>query len=199
MDEVDDYIAEHTDDYSVFVKTNAVLPGPEIVEWPGMTEVYEVGAQSRKRLIYPGDDNFGFAKWVHENARALVRALGEGRHYGEWWGSGINRGYGLLKGEKRFSLFNVKRYEETDFSAFGLDNVATVPVLWRGPFSLETIDALVTDLRENGSVAVLDSDGDPTYYRPEGVVVFHVAANSLFKVLCENDEIPKSLVSEEVA
>ena len=34
--------------------------------------------------------------------------LGPGRHFGEWWGHGIQRNYGLK--EKRFSLFNVQRW-----------------------------------------------------------------------------------------
>ena len=49
-------------------------------------EAYSVWAQSRKRLLLPGKstDNFGFARWVHDNASALVRVLGPGDHYGEW-------------------------------------------------------------------------------------------------------------------
>ncbi len=31
-------------------------------------------------------------------------------YFGEWWGSGVQRGYGLQKGDKRFSLFNVSRW-----------------------------------------------------------------------------------------
>ncbi len=71
-------------------------------------------AQSRSRLITPGKstDNYTFAQWVLEHADSLVRDLGVGLHFGEWWGSGINRGYGLPKGEKRFSLFNTSRYAD---------------------------------------------------------------------------------------
>ena len=76
-------------------------------------DLYAVWAQSRKRFITPGDDNFGFALWVYNNAPELVKILGVGRHFGEWWGSGIQGGYGLPKGERRFSLFNVKRWEHT--------------------------------------------------------------------------------------
>src|SRR6476660_3621224 len=75
-------------------------------------ELYTVWAQSRKRLLQPGKstDNFGFAGWVEKNAESLVRVLGPGDHYGEWWGQGTQRGYGLK--EKRFSLFNAPRWEE---------------------------------------------------------------------------------------
>src|SRR5687768_207065 len=49
-------------------------------------------AGSRSRWITPQDDNFGFAKWVAENRIDLL-GLGPGRHYGEWWGLGVQRGY----------------------------------------------------------------------------------------------------------
>ena len=51
-------------------------------------------AASRKRWIHPGNDNYGFAKWVQENAEGL-EVLGPGAHFGEWWGQGIQRRYGL--------------------------------------------------------------------------------------------------------
>src|SRR5512139_3329369 len=57
--------------------------------------------QSRTRIITPEDDNFGFSRWAYENKDELMK-LGEGHHFGEWWGNGIQRGYGLT--EKRFSL-----------------------------------------------------------------------------------------------
>jgi hypothetical protein len=66
----------------------------------------EIRAGSRNRWIKVGDDNYGFAAWVEANKEEL-RKLGPGRHFGEWWGNGIQRGYGLPKGDKRFSLFNV--------------------------------------------------------------------------------------------
>jgi hypothetical protein len=64
-------------------------------------------AGSRTRWITPEDDNFGFSRWAHENKDDLL-TLGPGRHFGEWWGSGIQRKYGLT--EKRFSLFNTSRW-----------------------------------------------------------------------------------------
>jgi hypothetical protein len=71
-----------------------------------------VFAGSRTKLITPKDDNHGFAKYVEGNAEMLVTTLGEGRHYGEWWGSGIQRNYGLK--EKRFSLFNTFRWKQDE-------------------------------------------------------------------------------------
>src|SRR6478609_4562760 len=70
----------------------------------------EIHAGSRTRWITPESDNFGFAAWVRDNREQLLQ-LGPGRHFGEWWGSGIQRRYGLT--EKRFSLFNVKRWGES--------------------------------------------------------------------------------------
>ena len=64
-------------------------------------------AGSRTRWITPQDDNHGFAAWVEAHREELL-TLGPGRHFGEWWGSGIQRGYGLK--EKRFSLFNARRW-----------------------------------------------------------------------------------------
>jgi hypothetical protein len=141
-----------------------------------------VGAQSRKRLITPESDNFGFARWVMEHADELRDGLGPGVHFGEWWGSGIQRGYGLQSGEKRFSLFNTSRW-----SADNTPNcVSVVPVLK----TLDRLDAVAVDdvvqfLRVNGSVAA------PGFMNPEGVVAFHVPGRTFYKVLLENDNIPK--------
>lgn len=144
---------------------------------------YLVGAQSRSRLITPENDNFGFATWVWENAKPLVESLQVGRHYGEWWGSGIQRNYGLS--EKRFSLFNVKRWKDLPFERYGLNNVSTVPVLYEGPFNVDDVNAIVDELRENGSQAA------PGFMKPEGVIAYHVPGNLLFKVTCEKDDQPK--------
>lgn len=66
---------------------------------------------SRSRWITPEDDNFGFARWATGNREDLLK-LGPGQHFGEWWGAGIQRRYGLT--EKRFSLFNVSRWSDPD-------------------------------------------------------------------------------------
>jgi hypothetical protein len=51
---------------------------------------------SRNRWITPENDNYGFSRWAHRNKDDLME-LGVGRHFGEWWGYGIQRGYGLQK------------------------------------------------------------------------------------------------------
>lgn len=154
----------------------------------GVEESYVVTAQNRERLLQPGPaDSFDFAKWVWRHAEDLALALGPGYHYGEWWGGGIQRKYGLNKADKRFALFDVKRYSEIDFASYDLPNVATVPVLGTGPFDTTTVNIHVALLREGGSVAV------PGYMKPEGVIVLHEASGQYFKVTCERDEEPKSL------
>jgi hypothetical protein len=153
-----------------------------------------VGAQSRKRIIDPEVDNFGFARWVFDNAEQLVTILGPGRHFGEWWGSGIQRGYGLTKGEKIFSLFNVSRYGPilhawTESHLVGpLNNqLRVVPTLAEGPFDLHDIRYILGDLKKHGSWAA------PGFDRPEGVVVYHVRAGQTFKAFVQGEnELPKS-------
>lgn len=151
----------------------------------GMVNYAVVYAQSRTRVIRPGMDNHGFARWVWDNAEYLVENLGEGLHFGEWWGSGINRGYGMPKGIKRFSLFNTHRWSGIDFNLSSLD---TVPVLYTGPFDTEIVKSTMDFLRTFGSAAM------PGYDNPEGIVLYHRHANALFKATLKNDDIPKGLV-----
>jgi hypothetical protein len=127
-----------------------------------------VFAGSRSRLISPGKstDNFGFAQWVRDNTEELI-CLGEGRHFGEWYGSGIQRGYGLK--ERRFSLFHAEGI------AHKPDCVGIVPVLYEGPFDTARINAAMETLWNDGSAAV------PGFKNPEGIIVFHTASRTLFK------------------
>ena len=154
-------------------------------------------AGSRTRWITPADDNHGFAAWVQAHRDELL-TLGPGRHFGEWWGAGIQRRYGL--GEKRFSLFNVQRwalhgteprtYPTADPRVSRTQDVlppccGVVPVLYRGPFDTARIDDILLSMAVGGSVAA------PGFMQPEGVVVFHTAGNMGFKKTIEKDEIPK--------
>jgi len=158
---------------------------------------YKVGAQSRKRIITPGKstDNFGFAQWVGENAEALVATLGAGRHFGEWWGRGIQRGYGIA--HRRFSLFNTYRYEGLDFVDNGLSNVDIVPPLYQGPFDVARILAAMHELELYGSQASRWIPGG-LGAKPEGVIVYHEASRQTFKALIENDHLPKAVAEREL-
>jgi hypothetical protein len=156
----------------------------------GLHNVARVYAQARKRVITPKEDNHGFAAWVWDNAEALVDALGVGLHFGEWWGGGINRGYWLPKGEHRFSLFNTSRWAaDTNLYVDGflrVPELSVVPTLYQGEFSTLAVAGVMEQLRLGGSVA------EPQYMNPEGIVVFHTAANTMFKATLENDEMPKT-------
>jgi len=146
-----------------------------------VTEDGRVLAGSRKRWITPEADNFGFATWVRDHEDEL-RGLGPGCHFGEWWGPGIQRGYGLA--QRRFSLFNVQRWRLASERPACCD---VVPILYEGPFGMACVESALESLRLLGSVA------SPGFMRPEGVVVYHTAANIAFKRTLEKDESPKSL------
>ena len=133
---------------------------------------------SRSRWITPEDDNFGFARWVKEHEDEL-RGLGPGSHFGEWWGSGVQRGYGLKNGERRLSLFNISRWEKSESPLPAC--VSLVPKLYEGPFDTSTIEATLEALRLGGSIAA------PGFMDPEGVVVWHAAARVLFKKTLDGD------------
>ncbi len=148
----------------------------------GVTEDGDVYAQSRTRIITPDADNFGFARWVSENEDQL-RDLGEGVHFGEWWGTGIQRGYDLPGREKRFSLFNTNRWLSNfnigvndDTTCNQVSCCHVVPLLSLHTFSTPHIFAVYDALRLEGSAA------SPGFKKPEGIVVYHTATKTLFKV-----------------
>lgn len=147
-----------------------------------ISEDGKIAAGSRTRWITPKDDNYGFARWVEDNKDELMK-LGPGRHFGEWWGKGIQRNYSLT--ERRFSLFNVARWAD---DALRPTCCHIVPVLGSGTFDRPNfIHAAIKQLRTEGSAAA------PGFMNPEGVVVFHVAGNVGFKLTLENDDEPKSV------
>lgn len=134
-------------------------------------------AGSRTRWITSSQDNFGFAAWAVENAQELIK-LGEGQHFGEWWGKGIQRGYGL--DERRFSLFNTSRWSDDSVRPACCH---VVPVIYEGP--MMDANCFAAAIALDGSYAA------PGFMDPEGIVVFHTAANTGFKVTCKNDDKPK--------
>lgn len=134
-------------------------------------DVFKVG--SRNRWITPEDDNFGFARWAYEHKDELM-GLGDGRHYGEWWGSGIQRRYDL--DEKRFSLFNVFRWGEDRPACCHV-----VPVLFTGLLEDFDITKCMNDLQAHGSYA---KEG---FMQPEGIVIYHTQARVYFKKTFNND------------
>lgn len=147
-----------------------------------ITDDGRIFAGSRNRWITPEDDNYGFAKWVADHVTELA-ALGPGSHFGEWWGAGIQRRYGMT--EKRFSLFNVGRWNAKNPPPACCH---TVPELFRGSLENLNIGVTIADLAETGSVAA------PGFMKPEGIVVYHTASQQLFKKTVEKDESPKGAV-----
>lgn len=146
----------------------------------------EILVGSRTRVITPDNDNYGFAAWVYENQEELVDFLGVGRHYGEWWGYGIQRGYGLP--EKKFSLFNTGRWSGSEFP----EGVDCVPVLgYVNLKDMSEVDTIMKDLYMLGSRAA------PGYMKPEGIVMFHTQTNTMFKRTFEHDEKGKNMPRDE--
>lgn len=150
---------------------------------------------SRNRWITPEDDNYGFSRWAHEHKDELM-TLGAGRHFGEWWGCGIQRGYGLK--EKRFSLFNVGRWCLNGQQPRSTPNpnpklppnvqkvlpdcVGLVPILWEGQMNFFNVDIVMNHLAIHGSIA------SPGFKKPEGIVIFHTSNGALFKKTFEKDQ-----------
>lgn len=149
--------------------TNAHILITEVYEHSGFQpeplhevdgKFYVLNVGSRNRYIFPGDDNYGFASWVHANKEEIIRKLGNGRHDGEWAGPGINSGEGLT--EKTFVLFNHWRFPpERPLPP----QTVVVPVLYKGPVDLNAVDQAMRELKGDGSVLV------PGFMRPEGIVI----------------------------
>jgi len=151
---------------------------------------YMLTAQSRNRLIFPGKttDNYGFASWVYENADQLVRVLGAGLHFGEWWGQGIGRNYGMT--DRRFSLFDTHKGTKLDLHKSGPLPVGRawldmVPILYQGPNDSDQIKAQLHALDKYGSVAA------PAWGKPEGVCIYHSATRKTTKVTLDNNDAGK--------
>jgi hypothetical protein len=165
-------VTEKIDGTNAAVVIEQCQPGEESFVGSGL----RIGAQSRTKIITPGDDNYSFASWVQKNKEDLVK-LGPGRHFGEWWGAGIQKRYGKLKSEKTFSLFNTSRWSNPEDRPKCCD---VVPVLYVGPFSQAKINECLEKMK---AVSVACPGA-----KAEGIVVFFAAANTMFKVTCEADD-----------
>lgn len=154
-------------------------------------------AGSRTRFLdtSKNGDTHGFVKWVKSNAIDLI-SLGEGIHYGEFYGHKINRNYKL--DYNRFALFDVGRWNQK----FGDDCNGTirvcdnkgnfvplccelVPILYEGIFDTNKINEVLENLKNHGSYAVSG------FMNPEGIVIYHKASGALFKKTIKDDVQPK--------
>lgn len=168
---------------SVFIQSTAfvdTMPEKLLAEYDG----FRIYAGSHTRWLTPESDNYGFARWVQINVLDLMK-LGEGHHFGEWWGGGIQRGYGLLKNDKRFSLFNVSKWGDPEARP---RSCFVVPQLYHGPFDTFMVGDVLATLQRNGSFAA------PGFMDPEGIVIYHTAGNLLFKKTIKDDEYHKGNV-----
>jgi RNA ligase. len=166
------------------IPAGAVINDPVPVAFAADGTRLAVFAQSRKRIVTPHADNYGFARWVWDNASELASLLGPGIHYGEWWGSGIQRRYGYANGDRRFSLFNTDKGAGIAQCVGGVP-VDAVPVLYRGPFDTAKVDECLRSLAAYGSVAA------PGFTNPEGVCVFHHASRKVFKATLDANDAGK--------
>ena len=154
-------------------------------------ELNNIFAGSRSRFLWGSiqdeihNDNHGFAQWVRANKEELLK-LGKGYHYGEFWGKGIQRGYGLE--EKRFSLFNTGKWVKDktitlkEKQEYCPECCYVVPILYEGMFDTNIIKIELELLQNCGSKA---SEG----FKPaEGIVIYHKAGGYYFKKTIDNDE-----------
>lgn len=184
------------------------IDGTNGVIYIGENNEFYVGSKSR--WLDEHTDNHNFWHWATTHKNELLK-LGPGYHHGEWWGSGIQRGYGLSKGEKRWSLFNTQRWclWNVEPKLISVDPKTLiskwqeklpeccylVPVLYEGQWFVNkdgkceyVPDWELMKLRVYGSVA------SPGYMNPEGIVVYHKAGNVLFKKTIEKDSQPKNVI-----
>lgn len=134
-----------------------------------ITEEGEVRFGSRSQFINPLGDNFGFAKHFWERKEELIKVLGPGFHYGEWFGRAIQRTYHM--GKRKLALFYRINPELGELP----DDICVVPKLYSGPFNEKVIQDQAKELKEAGSVLV------PGFMRPEGLVLRYLGAT--YKVI----------------
>lgn len=138
-----------------------------------------VGIQSRNRLIFPEGfngmkdcDNAGFAGWVRDNEQEIL-LLGDGHHYGEWCGPGIQSNPHKLD-VKRFFLFNTQRWTNN-----APNRCSPVRVLYEGPFTSTCVDDALSSL-----LSYAKSEN----YTPEGIIIYNHLAKNSYKVTYKNPE-----------
>ena len=136
-----------------------------------------VGVQSRTRLITRESDNFGFANWAYDNEEALTNLLGEGYHYGEWAGPGIQKNPHNLD-KKYLFLFNTHKQDNGALVASGLP-VKLVPLLYQGPYDPSVVDWVMEELSMRAKIQS---------YTPEGIIVYFHDTRVMQKATFANPE-----------
>lgn len=111
-------------------------------------------------------DNAGFARWVRDNEAKICELLGEGRHYGEWAGPGINGNRHQFDVRHFFLFGGAPCYELRERGThleIGGAIVRPVPLLYEGPLDTRVIEGGMSNLLVEGSQV---GSGPP-----EGIVV----------------------------
>lgn len=118
-------------------------------------------AQSRERIITPGDDNKGFALWVSENeeifrAKQAEEQLGDFIVFGEWCGPGIAKSVAINQAPRKvFAVFSAAMLPVTDETPliFNPDLLAKMvpahPDIFVLPWYGEILDIPVTGSAED--------------------------------------------------
>ena len=150
---------------------------------PGPNGDFILRAGSKNRFLTPDNDNFGFARWCLDNREELIAGLGEGRHFGEWAGPGIQKNKMNL-GHKTLFLFNVTRWHEENPNPLPC-GIHTVPILYKGAYDTVMIDRVMAALLDFGSELPanlsLEGPNDGGRKDPEGIVIYLPKSGQLFK------------------
>lgn len=94
-----------------------------------VTPLGEVVAQKRSSIIYPDNDNQGFAQWVYENEEAFKEVASEYTMviHGEWFGPKIQKGVACSAiPEKNFAIFAIE-----------MASLGNPPTYYVEPFQIE--------------------------------------------------------------
>lgn len=150
-----------------------------------------VGCQSRNNLLAHNNtgeltiyqDNMGFAQWVLRNKESL-KDLGDGHHYGEWAGPGIQNNPHKL-GAKRFFLFNTGRWNNENKPHV----CDVVPVLHRGSYDVTIINDTMSELECGFNIGQLcPNTGPSTYSFAEGIIIYFESLNTYAKHTLKSPE-----------
>jgi len=151
----------------------------------GMIEITKDALRfgSRNTYLSSKEDNHGFYKFCKEYitypvSDIIIRRLYPNnpptypvRIYGEWFGKGIQRTYGLKA--RYFMPFNP--YHADALTYCGVPYIVYPAELYSGKFSVSQLELCMDDLKLRGSKVIED------YMNPEGVVIYFPKYNFSLK------------------
>lgn len=184
--------------------TNGLIQIDYKYDWNGQRyDDHLVQFGSRNRYITTTDDNAGFANYFTPHiasictlAESLIN-YGDNDNpkqdwpiyiYGEWFGKGIQRGYGL--DEKYFMPFS-SFYAEHMIKA-GIPNIMMPNIMYTGKFSLEVVDNCMNRLTSGGFHTLITN-----YDYPEGVVIYFPKYNFRLKQTFEGSKWERNITKPE--